>query len=181
MKKIFICLFASVLTLLTFVFSSCTYSKVLKKPDDTTLEFWITDNVASFDFSNHKQIYGVFGAKRYYGKGYEPVYNETDDRFEEPEHYVIYTVSAYPDCSNRSDYVTRIEITDPNISVYGITCNSSLEEFEKVFTDLGCQIESTMYFCTATYKKCSIALHNYSNKKSISISVEVTNKFGIVY
>lgn len=181
MKKIFVCLLASVLTLITFVFSSCAYSKVLKKPDDTSLEFWITDNVDSFDFSEHKEIYGVFGARKYYGKGYEPVYNEIDDTFEEPDHYVIYTISSYPDCSNKSKYVTRIEITDPNISVYGITCNSSLEEFERVFTELGCKIESTMYSCIATYKKCNIALYNNSNKKEISISVEVTNKFGIVY
>lgn len=181
MKKIFMCLFASVLTLFTLVFSSCTYNKVLEKPKETSLEFWITDNVSSFDFTDYNQIDGVFGAKEYYGKGYEPVYNEIYDIFEKPKHYVIYTLTGYPDCLSKGDYVTGIEITDPAISVYGITCNSSFDEFDSVFTELGCEIESTTYVHTATYKKCSVSFWNYSDIKKIFIKVEVTNKYGVNY
>ena len=169
-----------------FLLTSCAdnvVEKNLAKPDDTTLEFWITQKVSEDDFRNHYQVYDVFGAYEYYGYGYQPI-NIADNHFgTPPEHCVIYTVSGYPDASDDFTHITRIDITDPTISIYGITCDSTFDEFDKTFTELGCDIDVTFngYAHTAKYGKTRIDLKKFSDMQSLVISVNVTNKYGIVF
>ena len=52
---------------------------------------------------------------------------------------MLYAVHPYPRDSDGKKIVS-IKITDPKISVYGITLNSSEADFEKTFKKLGCEI-----------------------------------------
>ncbi len=50
MRKIVVGIFASIVTALIFALTGCGNSKILSRPVDTDLEFWIADDVTSFDF-----------------------------------------------------------------------------------------------------------------------------------
>ena len=143
----------------------------------TNLEFWIAENVDGFDFSSHQEKYGLFGGKEYYGKGYVPTTTASGVQID-PEHCVIYTVTSYPDYSDKAQHVTRIYITDPEISFYGISLNSSFDDFERFITQQGFEItESSEHQRTAKKGKYSITF----TKEWIMIRVKVENKAGIIF
>lgn len=124
----------------------------------------------------------MFGGFQYFGKEYysEEVFDPSEDSY--PEVYVTYTLTAYPDYSSgESDTVTRIKICDPAVMVYGITCNSSVEEFAEAFSSIGCKVETSTTEAIATYGKTTIVLTAIENQRSISIFVEVTNKTGMIF
>lgn len=110
------------------------------RPENTSLEFWITEDVQGVDFSNHQEIVGWMGAREFYGLGYYPEKSENGYDVK-PRHYVTYLISAYPDYADGGMYVTEIEITDPQVSVYELTVNSPIEDFETVFRRMGYLIE----------------------------------------
>ena len=146
-------------------------------PQGTNLEFWIAENVDGFDFSSHQEKYGLFGGKEYYGKGYVPTTTASGVQID-PEHCVIYTVTSYPDYSDKAQHVTQIYITDPEISFYGISLNSSFDDFERFITQQGFEItESSEHQRTARKGKYSITF----TKEWIMIRVEVENKTGIIF
>ena len=175
-KKLLIPLFLLCISLFAMV--GCPSDKILAKPVDTSLEFWVIQDVSDIDFSGHYKLHG-FGADFYYGKGYQPAEIIEDSAAIPPEHCVIYTVSPYPDYSSGGQYVTRIAITDPQVTVYGITCNSTLQDFDTTFENLGCSIQDKGLLHIATYGKVKIALASYDENKELTVSVEVTNKQGI--
>ena len=164
--------------------AGCTGDKFLAKPEDTSLEFWVAQNVAGVDFSGHYKVPYVSGANIYYGKSYQPAEIIEGSEVIPPEHYVIYTVTAYPDYSSDNgnfDTVTKIQITDPQVSVYGITCNSDLKDFDAAFEKLGCTIQDKGLIHIAAYGKVKIALASNDADKTLTIWVDVTNKQGIVF
>lgn len=176
-KKIF--LLTTILSLTLCLCVGCS-GNIPEKPDDTTLEFWIAEDVSSVDFSTHIARTGVFGADEYFGYGYSPTVENGEQIL--PQYYVIYTVGGYPDTSDDWNYITRIQITDPEVTVYGITCNSSLDEFDKVMKGLGYKIhEETTTMHSATLGKVSFRFVSYNGEGELSISVKVTNRKGIVY
>lgn len=72
----------------------------------------------------------------YLAKGYEPSsFDKNGNANGLPEEYVLYAVYPYPRDSD-SKKIVSIKITDPKISVYGITLNSSEADFEKTFKKL---------------------------------------------
>ena len=151
-----------------------------EKPADTTLEFWIAEDISSVDFSAHYERFGVFGAREFYGLGYSPAEVIKGSHDVLPEKYVLYTVSGYPDVLDAWNYVTFIKIADPEIQVYGLTCNSSLEEFDKTMEELGYEIHAgSATSHTATLEKVTFRLNSYNGQGTLLISVEVTNKHGI--
>lgn len=182
MKKFLSCLFV-ILSIAFCVCVGCTDkakspNQIPKKPDDTTLEFWIAEDVSKVDFSEHYQRFDIMGGRAYYGRGYSPVGMIDGNTDIPPEHCVIYTLSGYPDASDDWNYVTRIEITDPNITVYGLTCFSSLEQFDGVMAQNGYSVEQNSHiFHTAKRGKVSIRLTSTAEHKSLSIMVDVTNKW----
>ena len=178
-KKVF--LLATILVLTLCLCVGCS-DKIPEKPDDTTLEFWIAEDVSSVDLSEHYARTGVFGAKEYYGKGYSPAEILEGNEDILPKRYVIYTIGGYPDTSDDWNYITRIQITDPEVTVYGITCNTSLDEFDEIMKGLGYKIhEETATMHLATLGKVSFRLISSNGEGKLSISVEVTNKKGVVY
>lgn len=106
------------------------------KPEDTALELWITEDVRNRDLSGFGEEEGWYGARVYYGTGYHAFYTELYGR-QRPEHCVTYYVTAYPDYADGGQFVTRIEITDPEACVYGLTLNSDPEAFNAVFQKMG--------------------------------------------
>ena len=140
------------------------------------LEFWIAENVDDFDFSSYQAKYGIMGGREYYGTGYGPTLDEDGQQID-PEHCVVYTVTNYPDYSSNSRHVTRIEITDPAVTVYGLSLSSSAEEIRATMTAEGFTVTGSD---TALRAERDNFLFTFSKDK-ITIRAEVTNHFGIVY
>ena len=148
----------------------------LNKPE-TALEFWIAENVDGVDFSKYQIKYGLMGGTEYYGTGYVPTVDEHGQQID-PEHCVIYTVTSFPDYSDKEQHVTRIYITDPEVEFYGITVNSSFEDFENKIKAQGFEITtSNEHHRTAEKGKYSISI----TKEWIRIRVKVENKEGIIF
>ncbi|MBQ2806140.1 MAG: hypothetical protein IJF08_03725, partial [Clostridia bacterium] len=144
---------------------------------DTNLEFWIAENVDNVDFSEYQEKYGMFGGNQYYGKDYAPIVDEYGQQTD-PEYYVLYTVTSYPDYSDRAQHITCIEITDPSVYVWGITVDTSLEDFERIVQEYGFEIETTNdNSCIAKQGKYTISMGH----GNIMIRVEVENKDGIIF
>lgn len=144
---------------------------------NTNLEFWIAENVDSVDFSNLQEKYGLFGGREYYGTGYVPTIDENGQQVD-PEHCVIYTVTSYPDYSDKEQHITGIYITDPNVEFYGITLSCTYEEFMELIQQQGFAIiESNENAVSARCGKVWITF----TTEWIRIGVEVTNDQGIVF
>ena len=143
----------------------------------SNLEFWISENVDSVDFSEYQEKSGMLGGHEYYGKGYAPTVDEYGQQVD-PEHCVRYTVTSYPDYSNKEQHVTGIYITDPQISFYGISLDTSFEDFERLIKNQGFEItDLNENYRTASKGKYSITI----TKEYIVIRVHVENKYGIVF
>ena len=168
MKKM---MFAITLSLFILLIS-CSYAEREIKPEDTNLEFWITEDVSNFDFSSYQPKYGMFGGSMYYGTGYVPTYDEDNNQVD-PERYVIYTVTNYPDYSSKGQAITGIEIKDPDIHFYGLSSSSTDEEITNILSSYGYEKEENALIFTKG--KIRILFNN----DEILISVEVTNKSGI--
>lgn len=141
------------------------------------LEFWICENVDNVDFSKYPEKFGLFGGREYYGTGYITAFDDYNQPIA-PEHFVLYTVTSYPDYSDKEQHITRIYITDPNVEFYGIHLNSSFEEFERLVAEQGFVITgSNENYRTAEKGKISIKI----TKDWIRIYAEVENKEGIDY
>jgi hypothetical protein len=158
------------------------FVKIVYKPENTSLEYWILNDVKNEDFSGHHLDPNLIGASLYYGKGYEP-----KDGIE-PEKYVKYTVSAWPDYSSvGTRYVTEIEITDPEVTFLGLTVDSSVEDFKKVFEPMGFEFcsESDPYpggtKCGWSGRYYAVTLIKRESGNAVYISAPVTNKEGIVF
>jgi len=147
-----------------------------EKPN-TNLEFWIGENVDGVDFSQYQEKYGLFGGREYYGTGYVPTFDENGQQ-EDPEHCVIYTVTSYPDYSDKEQHITGIFITDPNAEFYGITLDCTFEEFTERIQAQGFTIaEGNENFVKAEMGNIWITF----TAQWIRIGAEVTNDQGIIF
>lgn len=142
---------------------------------DTNLEFWIAENVDNVDFSSYQEKFGLMGGRQYYGTGYVPLTDENGEQID-PEACVIYTVTAYPDYINKKRHVTRIAVTDPSVTVYGLTLNSSAEEVEETLKSYGFIKKSEP---RNTYAKGKVSIR--FSKEAIHINVKVRNLFKIQF
>ena len=157
-------------------------------PKDTTLEFWITENVKDQDWTGHDKIYGWMGAREFLGSAYKK--NEDADGLDQrPEHYVSYVITAWPDYADGGQFVTDIIVTDPAVKVYGLTIASTFEEFDAVFEPLGYELSWSegaikTRFATKdgiTFRLTRAVEDNQDVVPQIRISAEVTNREGIVF
>ncbi len=171
MKKAYLIIFAVLL-----LFTSCGTN--MTKPDDTDLEFWITENVDNVDFSGYEVRYGLMGGREYYGSGYVPTVDENGEQ-KDPDQCVIYTVTSYPDYSSGKSHITRIFISDPSVKVYGLTFNSSNDDIKTKMESSGFKLKQYENSYGLNYVKGKISIH--FTEKSISIKAEVTNIFGIQF
>ncbi|MBE6542477.1 MAG: hypothetical protein E7672_08565 [Ruminococcaceae bacterium] len=170
MKKTF-ALFLCMLLITSLV--GCSSDKLLKPK--TNLEFWIAENVENFDFSEYQEKFGLMGGRQYYGKGYTPTINENGEQID-PEECVIYTVTNYPDYTSRNSHITQIVITDPSVTVYGLTIHSSSGEIETVLKNHG--------FKSGRIGKREWVkgkFHIVFTEEAITISVDVSNFWRIQF
>ena len=157
-------------------------------PKDTTLEFWITEDVKDRDWSGHDEIYGWMGAREFLGSAYKKN-ADADGSDQHPEHYVSYVITAWPDYADGGQFVTDITVTDPAVKVYGLTIASTFEEFDAVFEPLGYELswgEGAIKTRVATRDGITFRLtraveDNPDVVPQIRISAEVTNREGIVF
>ncbi len=104
---------------------------------ETTLEFWIGEIVDESDYEGHAIVYDGF-----LGEGYsEDVKLGTATH----DYYVHYTVSNYPKVDSKTSGIVHIEITDPSVKIYGLTTESSLDDFARVFDALGAKVSRSEY------------------------------------
>jgi len=131
MKKFNYCLLFS----LTVFISGCVNSNmnVFDRPEDYFLDYWIKEeiNIRVFDES---RVYETGDNRvRYLDSHYEFDYNEVGEK----TNPLIY--SYYIMFKKENNYiVSAICISDPNISIYGLTMASSQDEVRDTFLDLGC-------------------------------------------
>lgn len=157
-------------------------------PKDTTLEFWITENVKDHDWSGHDEIYGWMGAREFLGSGYKKN-EDASGANQHPKNYVSYVISAWPDYADGGQFVTDITVTDPAVTVYGLTIASTYEEFDAVFEQLGYELSwSDGAIETRVAKKDGITIRltravedNPDVDPVLRISAEITNREGIVF
>ncbi len=150
-------------------------SFVPPRPEDTALEFWICDDVTETDWSGHEEAVGWFGAAEYLGRGYSM------EGGERPPVRVSYILTAWPDHSDVGSYVTTIEITDPAVSVYGLTVDSEPEEFERVMKSMGYRVESADGgLQTAARGGFTFSLQ-HGDSPSLRVSAHVSNRDGVVF
>lgn len=157
----------------TLILPSCSSNKFLKRPEDTNLLFWITERVSAEDFKGCGCTYlpGWFGAAEYLDRRYEAIEEEGHSRA--PDVHVTYLTSGYPDALDASA-ITRINITDPTITVYGLTMNSAPDVVESRMKELKFKVNKN----GAYYKNnCTF----YFSRECISINAPSTNKHHIVY
>ena len=148
----------------------------LQRPE-TNLEFWITERVSRSDFEGHDEQYGWFGADVFYGLGYSG-YVDKNGSHVEPEHCVLYTLNCYPDCGDGTLHVTSIKITDPEVHIYGITVNTSFDDFETIVQQHGFTVtERTERYVKAEMGRFVIWLM----AGELAIGARTTNKYGIIY
>ena len=182
MKRTSRTLTAFLAVILLFTLFGCG-EKGVERPE-TNLEFWICDNVDDIDLSNCKERYGIMGGREYYGSAYTPTINE-DGTQTDPEECVIYTITSYPDYSDKTQCITHITITDPAIYVYGLTVKSTAEEIETAMKNYGFKIVEAGAGWDPDnpygllFKKGKINL-NFSDN-FIRITADVSNKSGIEF
>ena len=133
MKKLFVLIIA---VLICLPLAACrsgndkaariTLEEALKT--ETDLEFFILDDVIDADFSGFQEIYGWFGAREYAPKRYG-ISDDGSVPQQIPEQCVRYLVSAWPDHADGGAFVTDITVTDPKIRLFGLTIDSTAEEF----------------------------------------------------
>ncbi|MBQ4297443.1 MAG: hypothetical protein II771_04040 [Clostridia bacterium] len=152
---------------------------------DTTLEFWICEDVEHFDFSAYTPRFGIIGGKEYYGTGYAPTPEGGD-----PGRCVVYTVTRWPDYADPGAFVTGITVTDPAVRIAGITAASSPDEFRAAMEGAGLTVadgealsDLIDFSLTAKAESYSVFFSRVRGEESgtIRIVAPVENREGIVY
>ena len=160
-------------------------------PENTSLEFWITQNVDNVDWSGYDGITGWFGAKEYLGRGYRKVHDGPGGG-RHPEHYVSYKLTAWPDYADGGWFVTQITVTDPAVRVCGLTVTSSYDEFKQTFESLGFTVYQNATGDWIGEKDgitCQMVINDTPESGLVIqdtvpvliITAEVTNREGIVF
>ena len=157
-------------------------------PKNTSLEFWITEDVKDYNWTGHDEIYGWMGAREFLGSGYKKTQDE-DGSDQHPEHYVSYVITAWPDYADGGQFVTDITVTDPAVKVYGLTIASTFEEFDAVFEPLGYELswgEGTIKTRVATRDGITFRLtraveDNPDVVPMFRITAAITNREGIEF
>ena len=146
------------------------------RPEGTALEFWICDDGSQVDWREHDEIGGWMGAREFLGKGYR-----AGEWGERPSVRVSYILTAWPDYADGGSYITTIGITDPAVSVYGLTVESEPAEFERVMTSMGYKVEwITDSLQRAVRDGFTFSIYR-GDAPELHISAQVGNRAGIVF
>ena len=151
--------------------SSCDlYTPDIPKPKDTNLELWITEKVATEKLDTLTLVPGIFTNDVYLGSAYS--IREDGILHAMPEIYVAYRFIDYP---NDDSYklVNYIEITDPNITFYGISLISESEEIETAMKKESFKVSyNAQGYINANKKGVNFAFYQNSIRITTSINNE---------
>ncbi len=120
------------------------YTELSQRPENTTLEFWITENVSDLDLTKYQPVLKPsswgYTNNAIYGTGYTSKIDSAGNEIR-PENYVIYEIAPFPNNSASGEYITGIDVTDPSVYLYGLTVGCTAEEFNQTFEKLGFNVE----------------------------------------
>lgn len=152
------------------------------------LDFWICEDAAGADFSGFNEIPGLVGAREYVNARYRLPPAEADGFQDYPEKYVSYKISAWPDLADGGEYVTQIVITDPSVKLFGVTVESTIDEFIEAMTAAGFSVREqssganvSIRFADSPDGKYNIRFLINGDERMLSVNAVVTNRDNIVY
>lgn len=161
------------LALTMLLLPSCQANDLyLEKDPNTNLELWLTEEVRPEQLEALFFVPGGFGAEIFInveplpGIGLEGIAS-----------CVLYTISAYPDYAHGGNYVTGIDITDPDYVVYGLTVDSSEAEFASAMERLGFPLIEAERGLSADWGNGFISFE----LGRIKMRANVSNRDGIVF
>ena len=161
-----------------FCLTACntTYTK----PNDTDLEYWISDRPSrELLLEKGYQITNRWlGETEYIDPQYEVVGEIYDNMYygsNKPKEYVSYVIGGYPDCSEESG-VIHVIVTDPKIRVYGLKTESEQSIIDGKMKALGFKQDSK-YLGEYTKGRLTVRI----SSAEISVDFETTNRENIVY
>ncbi len=116
----------------TFLLSSCGGNKkvTIEKPEDTSLERWLFEKP---DTENWTEIESNYWERSYLAPGYELVVGDQGYK----ENCVIYGTARFPLYELGVHKIIGIYISDPEVTLWGLTMNSTHEQSMEVMTKLG--------------------------------------------
>lgn len=141
----------------------------LAQDPDSNLELYLTQAVEDEDLTDLYYAPTGFGVSTYLN-----VPPLEDGMI--PEVCVRYDLTAYPDYADGGLYVTEIVITDPAYTIYGLTINSSAEDFHFAMEQQGFTLSESGL--SAGWGNGSISLNP---GESLGLQAMVTNRDHIVF
>jgi hypothetical protein len=131
--------------------------------------------------------YGIvpgFGITGYYDKKYGEGNMETGEL---PSTYVLYSVTSYPDAMSKKKCITRIDVQDPNIDIFGFSIGDSSQAFGELLREKGFQPYKDYNEDMDRFKKGKVIIYfgidheMQTISNGITVMVDTTNYFGIVF
>lgn len=152
------------------------------------LDFWICEDAHGADFSGFNEIPGLVGGHEYINARYRLPPADADGFQDYPEKYVSYVVSAYPDLADGGEFITRIVITDPSVKMFGVSVDSTMDEFVSAMTEAGFDVRENsgtaavdMRFAYSPDGKYYVSYLINGDEHRIAVCAVVTNRDNIVY
>lgn len=113
--------------------NSCSESKlnIRNRPHGYNLDYWLAEKVEIKSIDNSLLYESRLDIKVYLDSAY--TFKEVDGRKTLPDYYVIYNVFTKEEQSK----IETIKITDPKITVYGLSLNSNEDTVKNVLLNMG--------------------------------------------
>jgi hypothetical protein len=181
-KKMAVFFFSSIFLLFS---TGCSLLAIKNAEDihkNSNLEIGLLTYAGDGLFDENYGVIPGFGITGYYDKKYGG-YDVDADAVSSCS--VIYHVTSYPDVLSGKQYVTGIDVTDPEIEIYGYSVGDSVEGLEtfleekgyKKFSDNG----NLMKFKKAKMQfRCSVDVETRTIR-SLYVGVNVTNNCGVIF
>jgi len=181
-KRIIIASFTVILLLFS---SGCSLLAVKNAEDinkNSNLQIGLLTYAEDGLFDENYGVIPGFGITGYYDKKYGDYDANADSIY---SCSVIYHVTSYPDVLSRKQYVTGIDITDPEIKIYGYSVGDSVEGFEEFFKKKGYEKFSDnghlMKFKKGKMQSCCGVDVETQTIRSLYVGVNVTNNCGVIF
>lgn len=113
--------------------SGCIASKIdiSAKPEDYNLDYWISQKIDTTTLDSSLLYESKNDVNTYLDSNY--FFEEVEGKRELPSRCVVYDVYV----GEKQSMVETIKITDPTISVYGLSMNSSESVIKKTLLNMG--------------------------------------------
>lgn len=129
-SRFFYCLLLLIFTSLT----SCNKSEIdiSKRPSDYKMDFWLNERIKSNEL-NDSLVYGYKSDSIYTYLDSHYSFKIKDKVKKLPDYYVTYNVCLEEEIAT----IQAIFITDPKISIYGLSLKSSSYQINRTLSNMG--------------------------------------------